>query len=188
LANPYLGLLAAVGLQAWLLAAARPSRGRLVAAGLVLIGLVPLVALIGDLAGRFEAGVGIWHDLLLMLADGQIGMTLALLTSLMAGAGVAIVAVAGRGPARPEPEMTLKGEISVRRQAARRYEPEGENGAADAVEPEPGPEPAEPGPEPGESEPAQPEPERDPRLWSKPRGAISPPPGSRSLTPWPSVA
>src|SRR6185503_7917786 len=126
---------------------------------------------------------GVWHDLLLMLADGQIGMTLALLACLLAGAGVAIVAVAGRGPARPEPEMTLQGEISVRRQAARpSYEPEGENGAADAVEAEPGPEPAEPEPEPGEPEPAQPEPERDPRLWSKPRGAISPPPNSRSLT------
>jgi hypothetical protein len=190
LANPYLGLLAAIGLQAWLLAAARPARGRLVAVGLVLVGLVPLVALIGDLSGRFEAGVGVWHDLLLMLADGQIGLTPALLGCLMAGAGVAIVALAGRGPARPEPEMTLKGEISVRRQAGRpRYKPEGENGAADAVEPEPGPQPAEPEPEPEPSEPdAQPEPERDPRLWSNPRGAISPPPGSRSLTPWPSVA
>src|SRR5262249_41027577 len=171
-----------IGLQAWLLAAARPARGRLVVAGLVLAGLVPLVALIGNLAGRFDAGLGVWHDLLLMLADGQIGIGLALLSCLMAGAGVAIVAGAGRGPAGSEPGMTLKGDISVWRQAPvrRAAEPEPED-EGEPPEPEPH---AEPEPGPDEPEPAQPEPERDPRLWSKPRGAISPPPGSRSPTPW----
>jgi hypothetical protein len=179
--NPYLGLLVAVGLQAWVLGAARPvGGGRLFAAAFVLLGLVPAAALVGDLAGRFGAGPSVWHDLALMYADGQIAGSLALLGCLWAGAGVAIVAVAGRGPAPPAPEMRVRaepeggdepeGEISVRRRP-----------------PEPGPGEEEL-PEEPEGEPAQPEPERDPRLWSKPRGSISPPPGSLRATPWPSVA
>jgi hypothetical protein len=180
LANPYLGLIVAVGLQAWVIAAARLAPGRLLAAGLVLLGLVPAVVLVANLAGRFDAGLGVWKDLVLMVADGQIGLTLTLLACVVAGAGVAIVAVAGPTSGRPAPEMRLEGEISVRRRQPR---PE---------RPEPGPEEdekAEPGPEaePEPPEPAQPEPERDPRLWSKPRGASSPPPGSFRVTPWPSV-
>jgi hypothetical protein len=177
LVNPYLGLLVALGLQVWLVAAARLAGGRLAAAGLVLAGLLPLVVLAGDLAGRFDAGFGVWHDLVLMLADGQIGWGLALLGCLLAGSGVAIVAVSGHAPAPPAPRMKLEqaGVISVRRQAPGprpEREPNGE-------EPEPEPDLA---PEPG-----QPEPERDPRLWSKPRGATSPPPGSFRDTPLPSV-
>ncbi|HEY7121049.1 MAG TPA: hypothetical protein VH501_00305 [Solirubrobacterales bacterium] len=178
LVNPYLALLAAVGLQAWVLAAARLLPGRLPAAGLVLLGLVPAVVLFANLAGRFEAGFGVWKDLALMVADGQIGGSLMFLACLLGGAGVAIVAVAGRAPARPAPEMKLEGEISVRRrpQAAEPPEPAAEED--DEREPEP---------EPTQPEPPQPEPERDPRLWSKPRGASSPPPGSFRATPWPSV-
>jgi len=177
-ANPYLALLATIGLQAWLLAAARLAGGRLVAAGLVLIGLLPLVVLFADLAGRFHAGFGVWQDLLLMVSGGQIGGALSLLACVVAGAGVAIVAVAGRGAERTVPEVASGREISVRRR-----EPEP---ASAEPEPEPAePEAAEPEREP---EPAQPEPERDPRLWSKPRGSISPPPGRRSATPRPSVA
>ncbi len=179
LVNPYLGLLVSLGLQVWLLAAARVAGGRLAAAGLVLVGLLPLVVLVGDLAGRFDAGFGVWHDLVLMLADGQIGWGLALLGCLLAGSGVAIVAVSGHAPVPPAPRMKLEqaGVISVRRRAPgprpeREPEPNGE-------EPEPEPDLA---PDPG-----QPEPERDPRLWSKPRGAISPPPGSFRERPLPSV-
>lgn len=172
LANPYLGLLVAAGMQAWLIAAARPAGGRLAASGLILLGLVPLVALVWNLAGRFDAGLGVWHDLLLMLADGQISVVLSLLGCLLAGSGVAIVAIAGRGPARPAPEMRIEqaGEISVHRQAE----------APEDVPPDE--EEAEAPPE-----PAQPEPERDPRLWSKPLGSSSPPPGRRRLTPRPSA-
>jgi hypothetical protein len=179
LVNPYLGLLVSLGLQVWLLAAARVAGGRLAAAGLVLVGLLPLVVLVGDLAGRFDAGFGVWHDLVLMLADGQIGWGLALLGCLLAGSGVAIVAVSGHAPVPPAPRMKLEqaGLISVRRRAPgprpeREPEPNGE-------EPEPEPDLA--------PDPAQPEPERDPRLWSKPRGAISPPPGSFRDRPLPSV-
>jgi hypothetical protein len=175
--NPYLGVLVALGLQAWLFAATRPA-GWPAMAGLVLLGLLPLVALVSNLAGRFHAGFGVWHDLMLMLADGQIGASLALLGCVFAGAGVAIVALGGRA-ARPSPEEQLDGEILVRRQAP----PDEEPGPSDAEMPEEGE-----GPEPdAPSEPAQPEPERDPRLWSKPLGSISPPPGSRRTTPWPSV-
>jgi hypothetical protein len=174
--NPYLGLLVALGLQAWLFAANRP--GRLAATGLILVGLLPLVALVGNLAGRFDAGLGVWHDLLLMLADGQIGTSLALFGCLFAGAGVAILALGSR-PTRPSSDIGIDGEISVRRQAPPRdAEPEPEDRTSDEGDP-------------GEiqaPEPDQPEPERDPRLWSKPRGWISPPPGSRRATPRPLVA
>jgi hypothetical protein len=168
LANPYLGLLAALGLQPWLLAAARGTWGRLAAAGLVLVGLLPFLALVANLASRLDAGASVWHDLLLMLADGQIGVPTALLGCLLAGSAVAIVAAAGRVPAPPAPEMTLEGggEISVRRRALETEPPEGE--------PEQPPEPAQ-------------EPERDPRLWSKPRGSSSSPPGRVRPTPLPSV-
>jgi hypothetical protein len=177
--NPYLAFLVAIGLQAWLWAAARPPAGRLGASGLILLGLLPLVVLVANLASRFDAGMGVWHDLVLMFADGQIGTTLALLGCLFAGAGVAIVAAAGASGGRhprsaSEMQIDRPGEISVRRQES-------------AVEPDaPGePEPDD-GPEPEAPEPAQPEPERDPRLWSKPRGWISSPPRV-SATPRPSV-
>ena len=176
--NPYLGLLAAVGLQAWVFAAARVAPGRLAAAGLVVLGLIPALVLVANLSTRFDAGLGVWHDLVLMVSDGQIGTALSLLACLGAGAGVAIVAVAGGSAKRPAPPMGLDGEISVRRRPPR---------------PEPQPDIPEepqkervPGEEPEPSQP-EPEPERDPRLWSKPRGWSSPPPGSFSATPWPSV-
>ena len=182
LVNPYLGLVISVGLQAWVLGAARLIPGRLPAAGFVLLGMVPAVVLFANLAGRFDAGLGVWHDLVLMVADGQIGLTLTLLACLVAGAGVAIVAVAGSVPGRPATEMRIEGEISVRRGTESPPEPEREHD--DQIEPES--EPVEPEPDAG-PEPAQPEPERDPRLWSKPRGSSSPPPGRLSPTPWPSV-
>jgi Peptidase family M28 len=177
--NPYLGLLVALGLQAWLFAATRPG-GWPTVIGLVLLGLVPLVLLVGNLAGRFDAGIGVWHDLLLMLADGQIGTSLALLGCVLGGAGVAIVALGGT-PARPPSELEVDGEeISVRRQAPSR---EAELEPAEEEMPDEGERDEPEGP----PEPAQPEPERDPRLWSKPRGWISPPPGSSRATPWPST-
>jgi hypothetical protein len=78
--------------------------------------------------------------------------------------------------------MRLEGEISVRRRVSGPESAEPEHEADQA----PDEEGAEPEPE-GPVEPAQPEPERDPRLWSKPRGSSSPPPGSFRATPWPSL-
>ena len=182
LVNPYLALVVSVGLQAWVFAAARLVPGRLPATGFVLLGLVPAVVLVADLAGRFNAGLGVWHDLVLMLSDGQIGTSLALLGCLLAGTGVAMVALAGPARGRAAPEMRMEGEISVRRRAPRPEPPEPEPDVGE------GPEEDGPGTEPeGPVEPAQPEPERDPRLWSKPRGSSCPPPGSFRATPWPSV-
>jgi peptidase M28-like protein len=154
-ANPYLGLLLALGLQAWVVAASGALGGRLAATGLVLLGLIPVLALLADLAGRFDAGFGVWHDLLLMLADGQIGPGIALLACLYAGTAVAIVAAAGPGPARPAPDLEPDGEISIRRRAARREPPPEETPGDDreGIEAEP------------EEDAAPPEPERDPRLW-----------------------
>ena len=175
--NPYLALLVAIGLQAWLFAATRPA-GWPAMAGLVLLGLLPLVALVANLAGRFGAGLGVWHDLLLMLADGQLAPSLAFLGCVIAGAGVAIVALGGP-PARPTPDDRVDGEFSVRRQAP----------SVDIEEEPPAEEvPGEDSESDAPPQPAQPEPERDPRLWSKPRGWISPPPGSRSAMPRPLVA
>jgi hypothetical protein len=173
LVNPYLALLFALGLHAWLFAA-RPGSWPAVA-GLVLLGLVPLVALAWNLAGRFEAGLGVWHDLLLMLADGQIGAPIAFLGCVFAGAGVAILALGGQ-PRRPSGEPRIDGEISVRRRES------GQEQGPGREEPAPEDEPEQDAPE-----PAQPEPERDPRLWSKPRGRSSRPPGSFRPTPWPLV-
>jgi hypothetical protein len=173
--NPYLAVLVALGLQAWLFAATRPG-GRPVIAGFVLLGLLPLIALAANLASRFDAGLGVWHDLLLMLADGQIGISLAVLGCLLAGSGVAIVALGAR-PQRPSDEPPIDGEISVRREPP----PTDRDPAGDGVPDEDAPVPEAP------PEPTQPEPERDPRLWSKPRGWISPPPGSFRVTPSPSA-
>ena len=176
--NPYLGFVVSVGLQAWVLAAARLAPGRLLAAGFIVLGLVPALVLLANLAGRFDAGAGVWQDMVLMVADGQIGTTVTLLACLLAGSGVAIVALAGRGPGRSSkrpPEVRVEGEISVRRRAPEQpVEPEPVAGEQTEAEPEEEPQP-------------QAEPERDPRLWSKPRGSSSPPPGSFRVTPWPSV-
>jgi hypothetical protein len=160
--NPYLALVVAVGLQAWVFGAARLAPGRLPALGFVLLGLVPAVVLVADLAGRFDAGLGVWHDLVLMMADGQIAASLALLICLLAGAGVAIIALAGPSQGRPVPEMRMEGEISVRRRAPRPEPAEPAAEGEEALEEE-GPEPEADQP----TEPAhpEPEPERDPRLW-----------------------
>src|SRR3954469_12458432 len=55
LVNPYLALLVALGTHAWLYAATRPA-GRLAAAGLVLVGPLPLAGPGANSAGRFPPG------------------------------------------------------------------------------------------------------------------------------------
>jgi Peptidase family M28 len=193
LVNPYLALLVALGLQLWVLAAAGVGPGRLRTAGLVLAGMLPLLAAWVDLAGRFDAGPGVVWDLLFMLTGGQIGYSLALLGCLLLGAGLAIVAVNGPGPAPDAPKMKLRalvarGQLLEERRAARRErssrrkrrrerkrnrrarparEEQPERAAEpDAAEPEAPPE-SEVGPQPEEPEPA-----RDPRMWSKPSRSI----------------
>jgi hypothetical protein len=168
-----------------LVAAARAEPGRIAPALWLLLGLVPALLAVIDLAGRLGEGLGVFEDLLLMFSGDQLGDSLALLVCLMAGAALAIVAAAGRGPAPASPEMTIEarpgqGEPIVYRrprpEEAEQAEPEG--GSAEGEPPET---------EPGQPE-TEPEPERDPRLWSKPVGSSSPPPGRRRLAPCPSVA
>jgi hypothetical protein len=182
--NPYLGLLVGIGLQAWVLAAARTQPGRLLPMVWILAGLIPALLAVIDLAGRLGEGLGVFQDLLLMFSGDQIGDSLALLVCLMAGAALAIVAAAGRGPVPASPEMSIEarrqGEPAVYR---RRRPPEDEELGREEEE-----EPAQPEPGAPEPEPREPEPERDPRLWSKPAGPSSPPPGRRRLTPRPSAA
>jgi hypothetical protein len=176
LVNPYLALVVSVGLQAWVFAAARLAPGRLPAIGFVLLGLVPAVVLAVDLAGRFDAGLGVWHDLVLMLADGQIGTNLALFACVLAGAGVAMIALAGPSRGGAVPDVRMDGEISVRRRAPGAEPAEAEPAA------EQGPEDGGPEPEPEEPvEPPRPEPERDPRIWSKPMRLPPPTRWLRSL-------
>lgn len=173
LGNPYLALLIALGLQLWMLAAARVAPGRLGAAGLVLAGLLPPAAAVIDLAGRFDAGLGVWTDLLLMYTGGQLGAVLALLWCVLAGVAVSLVAVPRPGPRPPAPAMRVE---SLQEEAAPE-EPAPEEEPAPVEEPVPdAPQPGEPGPE-----------EEDSRLWSKPAGGSSPPSGSLRATPSPSL-
>ena len=123
LGNPYLAVLVALGLQLWVLATARLAPGRLGTAGLVLAGLLPPLAAVIDLAGRFDAGLGVWSDLLLMFTGGQLGGAQALLGCVLAGVGVSLVALAGPGPRPPAPAMRLEA-------------PEGEEPAPEATQPE----------------------------------------------------
>jgi Peptidase family M28 len=172
LGNPYLAVLIALGLQLWVLAAARVAPGRLATAGLVLGGLLPPLAAVADLAGRSDVGLGVWTDLLLMLTGGQLSGTLALLGCVLAGVGVSLVAVARPGPRPPAPAMRLEASA-----------PETAPGGPPEEEPEepPGGKPEQPAPEEPQSE------EEDSRLWSKPAGSSSPPPGRLRPTPSPSL-
>ena len=181
--NPYLALLVAVGLHAWLAAARGVAGDRLGATGLVIVGFLPLIVLVANLASRFDAGFSVWQDLLLMLADGQIGPGLPLLGCLLAGCAVALLSIVGGRRQRPTPELDGDAEISVRGRPDQEGGPSHPNGE---LEPEEAPGNGTEAPE--RAQPAQPEPERDPRLWSKPRGSSSRPPGSRRATPRPSAA
>jgi hypothetical protein len=173
LINPYLAMLIAVGLQLRVLAAARVVPGRLAATGLVLAGLLPPLAAVVDLAGRLDAGLSVWSDLLLMLTGGQLGGAQALLGCVMAGAGISLVAAASPGPRPSAPAMRVEA-------------PEPEAASDAGAGPDEAPE-GDPGEEPvADEEPAPAQPEEDSRLWSKPAGSSSPPPGRLRPTPSPS--
>jgi hypothetical protein len=106
--NPYLGLLIAIGLQLWVLAASGLVGDRLRATGLVLAGLVPVLAAVLALAGRFDAGLGVVWDLMFMFTGGQLNAGLALLGCLLGGSALAIVATNGPAPAPDGPQMKLR--------------------------------------------------------------------------------
>jgi hypothetical protein len=190
--NPYLCLLVAIGLQAWVVAASKLVPGRLAAFGLVVAGALPVAAAVAYLGGRFDAGLGVVSDLILMFTGGEAGDALAFGWCLLAGAGLALIAAAHRDPDAASPQLKLgalveRGRAIEERRTRRRGRPQPESG------PEPGEDagseapPAEP---PVESEPApesepEPAPERDPRMWSKPAGGRRDPARSSSETPSP---
>lgn len=93
--NPYLCLLVAIGLQAWVPAAAGVAPGRLATAGLVALGAIPAFLAVADVAGRFDAGAGVVWDLLLLFTSGQTPDSQALLACFAAGCGLALIAAAG---------------------------------------------------------------------------------------------
>jgi hypothetical protein len=113
--NPYLALLLALGLNAWVLAALPAIPGRLSAFGLVALGLVPVGLAIRDLATRLDQGTGVLRDLVLMLAGGQIGPGLALIGCVLAGAGTAIVALAGPVPSPAAPQIRIRSRLRLPR-------------------------------------------------------------------------
>ena len=152
--NPYLALLLALGLNFWVFAALPTMPGRLAAFALVALGFVPLLFAIGDLAGRLGGGSGVARDLVLMVADGQIGSGLAILGCLLAGTGTAIVALAGPATSPPAPEIRIRApRFGLRRRRRKAREREA---------------PAESAPEPG-----------DPIHLLGPGGGYSPDPDAR---------
>ena len=195
--NPYMGLLVAIGLLAWVPAAAGVGRTRLGTAGLIVAGLIPVIGLVADLGARLEAGPGVIWDLLMMFTGGQVSDRLALFGSVLLGAGLAIVAVTGP-PAVPGKRRMRLRDLVARGRAieAGRAGPAAEPGGPIPGEDVPPPEPEaaapddQPEPEPEREPEPQPEsePESDTRIWSKPRPSIRLPspsltaPGSPAVT------
>ena len=78
LVNPYLALLLAPVLHAWvLLAPEETAVGSLLAAAITLVALVPVIAAVVALADRFGVGWDVVWQLLMLIGDGQIGIVLA---------------------------------------------------------------------------------------------------------------
>jgi acetylornithine deacetylase/succinyl-diaminopimelate desuccinylase-like protein len=167
LVNPYLALLVAVGLQLWVLAAAGIGPGRLAAAGWVLVGLLPALAAVAALAGRFDAGAGVVEDLLYMFTGGQLSNRLGVLVCLLLAAGVALVAA--RGEPRSVEQFSLRAMVARGRELGR----ERERGRPPEAEDEVPEEPQELDEDGRLEEPPPEEPARDPRMWSKPPASIS---------------
>jgi Peptidase family M28 len=119
LANPFAALLALPALHLWL-ALVDPDRLRLgdrpsrsLALGVVVLGLLPLLALVGFYAHQFGLGVGdvVWMGVVL-LAGGHVGLGGALVWSVAFGCVAATALVAAR-PTRPPAEVQLDEGIEV---------------------------------------------------------------------------
>jgi hypothetical protein len=97
IANPYLGLLLVPVAHAWLLEARR--LGALAWAltlGAIALALLPVTAALLHVTGRLDLGPGAPWDLILMVADGQIGFVTMLALCLLAGCLVGLIALAIR--------------------------------------------------------------------------------------------
>jgi hypothetical protein len=125
--DPLTALLAVPALHLWLALADAPERlglgppaRRLVALVLVVLGLLPLAAVVAFYAHQLGMGVGdvAWTGVLL-LAAGQVGLVGALLWSLAFGCAAAALIVAFRAPAAPagarapdSVDVTIRGPLS----------------------------------------------------------------------------
>ena len=141
LLNPYLALLLVIGLNVWLLAALASIPGRLAAAALIAVGLIPLALGVIDLAGRLGKGLDVLTTILLMITDGQIGFALAMLGCVLAGCAVSIVALAGPVPSPPAPEIHILARLRRRREPIDHEQGETPQAGIDGEDGEPEPEP-----------------------------------------------
>ena len=113
--NPYLALLLAPALHAWLLLTPEETAvGSLLAAVITFVGLVPLIAAIAELADRFDVGWDVVWQLLLLIGDGQISIVLTALGCVLAGCAMSALALARSRIAPEPPEISIQGpEIRV---------------------------------------------------------------------------
>jgi hypothetical protein len=118
LANPYLALLIVPALHAWLLLLADSTAvGSLLAAGITLVGLIPLIAALAVIAGHLAVGRDLFWQFFLLLGDGQISPVLALIGCVLVGCGLSALALARsriyREPKAPKaPEITVRGRVN----------------------------------------------------------------------------
>jgi hypothetical protein len=97
LANPYLGLLLVPAAHVWLLQARRLGAfAWALTLGAIALALLPVTAALLHVAGRLDLGPGVPWDLILMVADGQIGFITMLALCLLAGCLVGLIALAIR--------------------------------------------------------------------------------------------
>lgn len=101
--NPYLSLCLSIALLIWLFAASPNRRSRSSRICLVALGLLPLLGVLAELAGRLGWGPDLGWSLVYMVADRQIGFTSVLFMLLCFSAGLTI-ATLPPGPASPDTE------------------------------------------------------------------------------------
>jgi hypothetical protein len=111
LANPFLALLLVPIAHVWLLDARRERSLPWPAVTLgAVISLLPLAAVVGNVAGRLELGITAPWQLLLMVGDGQIGFGTMLAVCILVGCLVGVIAVAARRGGTTRPQVVRPGE------------------------------------------------------------------------------
>lgn len=103
--NPYLSVCLGFALLVWVFAASSIPRSRLSRAGLVVIGLLPLLGVMIDLSARLGWRIDLGWTLLFMVGDGQIpvGYSVLVLVTLAAGLAIATLPIA-KAPSEPRGE------------------------------------------------------------------------------------